>query len=497
MNKVVLSKKHFLRLIKEGKNINEMAQHPGASKKPIIMGDEGEQQLIGWDIRTNDENPEEDRLKLLFTCDLEGFKERNPNFAQIIQNELGEGVDWRIVSTLCPGEDQFSQGKKPSEPRRKDYYARKLSDDLTMSPEGGQMMDLTQKTTGVSRTESEAIRIKLYNVLRKELQENEALNNRFKMLQIPKIIISRENADRYVDPDTNNLISFGTHTSLLHRNIDTFIDSTVSILAGDEDYVGDTILTYLARQYNRINQKKIEKGESAYANWNLGRLSNIKKTGLTPVYKLNRLGFEQDDYGVITVGKFRLKGQKFNHAFTWNIEFEVKFGLLKQGENEVHMFNMYKNVMVQDSANLPMDFDVPLGKTILDVEEVYNSLMEILDKFENEILTLNPQSALERANLDQYDRENQLAFADELHEIEFTKGKLLEQIMEAMGGETTSGQVDTDIEKYDDFMTKGDKSQDDDNENPQVSLQLAKDQNGRFFVMTSDPKNPKIIAKFS
>lgn len=499
MSNINLTKKQFLQIIKESElDLDEMAQKKGSGKRPIIMGDEGEQQLVGWDIRTNEETPEEDRLKLLFTCDFEGFKERNPNFAQIIQNELGEDVDWRIVTTVCPGERQFSQGKKPSEPRRKDYFAHKITPEMGVSPEGGEMLDLTQKTTGVSRSESEKIRIKLYNILRRELQENDSLNNRFKMLQIPNIIISRANSDRYSTPDSNDLISYGTHSALLHRTVDDFIDSTVSILAGDEDYNGDTILTYIARQYNREVEGK-EYSRGPYSNWNAGRLANIKKTGLTPVYKLNRLGFSQDDYGVITVGKFRLKGEKFNQEFKWLIEFQVNFGLLKQDSEQVNMLRMFKDMRTEEIVYLPNDFQIPEGQTILDVEEVYNGLMEVLDKFENAVLTLNPQDALERANLEQYDRENELAFADELQEIETTKGDIMKKLLEAIGdNEASSDYVDPSIEKFDDFITKGkDKGEESVEGKEKVQLQLAKDQSGKYYVMTNDPDNPKIVASFN
>lgn len=490
MSNINLTKKQFLQIIKESEHdLDEMAQKKGSGKRPIIMGDEDNKQLIGWDIATNSEDPTQDRLKLLFTCDFENFKEANPNFAEVIQNELGEDVDWRIVTTVCPGERQFSQGKKPSEPRRKDYYAHKITPEMGISPEGGQMLDLTQKTTGVSRSESEKIRIKLYNILRRELQENVALNNRFKMLQIPNIIISRANSDRYREPDTNNLITYGTHSALLHRTVDDFIDSTVSILAGDEDYDGDTVLTYLARQYNKV-----------YNNWNVGRLANIKKTGLTPVYKLNRLGFSQDDYGVITVGKFRLKGERFNQEFKWVIEFQVNFGLLKQDSEQVNMLKMFKDIREDEIVYLPNDFEIPEGETILDVEEVYNGLMEVLDKLENTILTLNPQDALERANLEQYDRENELAFADELQEI--TKGDLMKKLLEAIDdNEASSDYVDKNIEKYDDFITKGkdgnSEGGEEEKDKEKVKLQLAKDQSGRYYIMTDDPNNPTIVASFN
>lgn len=502
MSNIQLTKKDFLKIIKESKlDLLEMAVKPGSGKRPIIMGDEN-QQLIGWDIATNAEDPTEDRLKLLFTCDFEGFKESNPNFAEIIQSELGEGVDWRIVTTVCPGEKQYAQGKKPSEPRRKDYFAHKITPEMGISPEGGEMLDLTQKTTGVSRSESEKIRIKLYNILRKELQENDSLNERFRVLQIPKILISRANSDRYVEPDTNRLISYGTHSALLHKTIDDFIEGTVAALAGDENYNSDALLSYIARQYNReVEGREYTRG--AYRNWDAGRLANIKKTGLTPVYKLNRLGFEQDDYGVITMSKFRLKGEQYNNEFKWTIEFQVMFGLLKKDNPQVNLLRMFKDLRVDDSTILPHDFEVPEGSTILDVEEVYNSLLEVIDKFENSILTLDPQSALERANLEQYDRDNELAFVDRgLNEEEITKGDLIKLITEAIGGnEASSDYVDTDIERFDDFITKGKSGRDgiggEEGDGERVKLQLAKDQNGKFYVMTLDQQNPKIIASFN
>ena len=134
----------------------------------------------------------------------------------------------------------------------------------------------------------------------------------------------------------------------------------------------------------------------------------------------------------------------------------------------------------------------------MDINEVYNGLIEVIDKFENEILMLDPQSALDRANLEQYDRENKLAFADELQEeIEVTKGSVLKSLFEMVNNEMSSDSVDDETEKFDDFITKGDNGKKEENIKPKVQLQLAKDQTGKFYVMTNDPENPKIVASFN
>ena len=71
------------------------------------------------------------------------------------------------------------------------------------------------------------------------------------------------------------------------------------------------------------------------------------------------------------------------------------------------------------------------------------------------------------------------------------------QIKESMGTEASSDNVKDNIEKFDDFVTKGDRDSDEEKgSDTKITLQLAKDQNNRFFVMTSDEKNPQIIARF-
>lgn len=486
MKKILLSKGQFLRAIKEQRKEKMLMEMAGKKKQAIKMGDDDNSTVVGWEIATNPEAPEEGSLKLLYTCDFEEFKAQHPNFAQIIQNEIGEGADWRFVSDKCP----------TTQPSKGSVAARPITGDLGLQPGRIDPIDITNKVTKPlepEKKESKEIKRQLSKILSEELVDNEVLNKRFKTLQIPNVEISSTNIDRYLGDNTNNLIQFGCHSALLHKNVDTFIDSTVAALSDDEDYNHTSMLTYLARQYNReVEGKEYKRGP--YKHWNLGRLGNVKKTGLTPVHKLNRLGFEQGDYGLMTASSFRLKGDKFNNSFSWVLEFQVKFGKIKPNDDEVKMLKLFKDMRINHQIEIPQDFEVPEGRTILQVPEILDSLKEILDMFENQILTLDPQEALERGNLEDYDVDNRLSFANALQESELTKGELMKNILEAINGEPSSASVDDGIEKYDDFITKSDGPEDENKQ--EIQLHLVKDQNGKFYVMSTDEYNPEIIAKF-
>jgi hypothetical protein len=387
-----ISKEKLLSLLSEGNyisDIEEMARYwtkkqPGkkvASSK--LYDNDGNH--IGYDMMVNpfSEDPDSERVQIVFTCDIEKFMEEHPDVVEKLRNDYGT---FRWSETKCPSD----------RPHRDVRVAKPLPG------EDGEPIRTVKQTakdvsTGKKIEGSTKIKTLLLKVLRNGFDDefNKVLNQR----SVPAIVLDNTKYfDRHTDMWTNEKVAFTTLSYNVYKSNEEFNQMVADRIFGEETPEMDT--QHLARRFNQI-----------YANWEAEeKKGSTEDYGVTDVYQLRKFGYvEGRENEVFLEMTFSVRGELVgDNSFAWTIMLVNKFARRKPGSSRVDgrleavEYNPGslvdgKQVAVVKNIQLEPGTQFNPENTIMDNNEIVNGLLTAINEFKQKMNSISPETVLRKA----------------------------------------------------------------------------------------------------
>jgi hypothetical protein len=387
-----ISKEKLLSLLSENNyisDIDEMAKYwtkkqPGkrvASSK--LYDNDGN--LIGYDMMVDpfSEDPDSERVQIIFTCDIQQFMEQHPDVVEKLKRDYGS---FKWSDTKCPSD----------RPHRDVRVGRPLPGE-----EGEPVSTIKQTSKDVSTGEklqgSEKIKRLFLKVLRGNITEdfNKVLNQR----SVPAIALdNRKYFDRHTDIWTNEKVAFTTLSYNVYKSNEEFNQMVADRIFGEETPEMDT--QHLARQFNQN-----------YRNWEAEeKKGSTQDYGVTDVYQLRRYGHvEGRENEVFLEMTFSVKGEMIGeNSFAWSIILVNKFARRKpessrvDGRLEPVEYNPDslvdgKQVGVVKNIQLAPGTQFSPENTIMDNPEIVRGLLTAINEFKQKVTQISPESVLRKA----------------------------------------------------------------------------------------------------
>lgn len=392
-----ISKEKLMSIILESyQEMDEMGRiwdKKTAISRPL-KDDEGN--LIGHDMMINPENPDEGRVNVIFTCDIEEFIQNHPDLVKKLKEQYGN-IKW--TTDTCPKYNPHRNTKRqylpfPGEDDRRDIVRR--------SGWTGESYSVEEK---IKRVFNPIIR----EMLSPESEQGKIFNEILAKRSIPSLNIGNPKyEDRHQDEWTNDNIRYRLLGFNLYKSAQDFLRAVVARIAGKETEQQTT--TYLARQFN-----------TGYSNWEETRKSDKKYEGKTPIFNLDAKGYNELNLDVVMKMLFEITGRKVgNNSFTWTVTMTNKFGRKRPDEYRIKNGRLepitLKDGGYLDDGRLTQTVTVQLdpnkmdeieekGGTILDDYAVTEGLRQVIENFKDMIESINPKSALKIANVRRSDVE--------------------------------------------------------------------------------------------
>ena len=387
-----ISKEKLLSLLSENNyisDIDEMAKYwtkkqPGkrvASSK--LYDNDGN--LIGYDMMVDpfSEDPDSERVQIIFTCDIQQFMEQHPDVVEKLKRDYGS---FKWSDTKCPSD----------RPHRDVRVGRPLPGE-----EGEPVSTIKQTSKDVATGEklqgSEKIKRLFLKALRSNLTEdfNKVLNQR----SVPAIALdNRKYFDRHTDLWTNEKVMFTSLSYNVYKSNEEFNQMVADRIFGEETPEMDT--QHLARQFN-LN----------YRNWEAEeKKGSTQDYGVTDVYQLRRYGHvEGRENEVFLEMTFSVRGEMIGeNSFAWSITLVNKFARRKpessrvDGRLEPVEYNPDslvdgKQVGVVKNIQLTPGTEFTPENTIMDNSEIVRGLLTAINEFKQKVTQISPESVLRKA----------------------------------------------------------------------------------------------------
>ncbi len=390
-----ISKEKLLSLLSENNyisDIDEMAKYwtkkqPGkrvASSK--LYDNDGN--LIGYDMMVDpfSEDPDSERVQIVFTCDIQQFMEQHPDVVEKLKRDYGS---FRWSDTKCPS----------------DRPHRDVRVGKPLPGEEGQPISTVKQTskdvaTGEKIMGSKKIKIKVLGLLRDNLTRSEDnFNKILNQRSVPAIELdNRKYFDRHTDTWTNEKVSFTSLSYNVYKSNEEFNQLVADRIFGEDTPEMDT--QYLARQFNQN-----------YANWEAEeKKGSTQDYGVTDVYQLRKYGHvEGRENEVFLEMTFSVKGEMIGeNSFAWSIVLVNKFARRKpessrvDGRLEAVEYNpgslvdgkqvgVVKNIQLEPGTQFTPEY------TIMDNPEIANGLMSAIKEFKQKVTQISPESVLRKA----------------------------------------------------------------------------------------------------
>jgi hypothetical protein len=388
-----ISKEKLLSLLNESNyiaDIEEMAKYwtkkqPGkkvASSK--LYDNEGNH--IGYDMMVDpfNEDPDSERVQIVFTCDIEQFMQQHPDVVEKLKKDYGS---FRWSETKCPSD----------RPHRDVRVGKPLPGE-----EGEPISTVKQTSKDVSTGQklegSKRIKTLFLKLLRSNLTEE--FNKQLSQRSVPGVELeNRKYFNRHTDIWTNEKVVFTTLSYNIYKSNEEFNQMVTDRIFGDETQQMDT--QYLARQFNQ-----------RYANWEAEeKKGSTKDFGVTDVYQLRKSGYvEGVENEVFLEMTFTVKGEMIGeNSFAWSIVLVNKFARRKPGKTYVDgrlepveynpgslvdgkQVGVVKNIQLQPGTQFTPD------NTIMDNREILNGLNTAINEFKQKIEAISPDSVLRKAS---------------------------------------------------------------------------------------------------
>ena len=399
-----ISKEKLMSVISESSSeMDEMAKYwtkkkPGKRVASSKLFD-NEDNLIGYDMMVNpfDENPDAERVQIIFTCDVQKFMEDHPDVVEKLKQDYGS---FRWANTKCPSDRPHRDVRVghplPGEEGEPISTVKQTSKDVATGEKYGVQQAI--KRGGFNKIIGEEFGLESP----KGVEFNKVLSKR----SIPAIIVDDKRfIDRTTEEWTNDKVVFRTHSFNTYATAQDFLKTVVARIGGRETKEMDT--SYLARQFNKV-----------YSNWAEDKKNQKSYEGKTDVFQLDRRGFSELNLDVSLKMIFEIVGEKIgDNSFAWTINMTNKFGRKRPDEYRIANGKL-KPITLKDGGYLDEGL-ISVTKTIqLDPNKKFDEqntimsdvavsegLRETIYDFKREIESIEPKSALKYATAQRSDIE--------------------------------------------------------------------------------------------
>jgi hypothetical protein len=370
------SKKKLLSIINEvnDMDIDEGMPHKNPISRPL-KNDNGE--LIGHDMRVNPHDEDSPRINVIFTCDINEFVQSHSELVQKLKEQYGN-IKW--TDDYCPKHRPHLKGKET----RKFY-------PLPGEEEGP---DIERKSISIqdSKTDRTNILLKLNPLLKSKL-ENDEITRHLEVCSVPPIKpTEKTHIDKHSEI-SNNSILYRTHNLCFYDTPQDFLKSVINRVKGKPAVNVNCV--YMPRQYNKV-----------YRNWDPTKKTENEWLGLTDVYKLKKLGFEENNLDVMVSMSFEIRGVKRGtNGYTWTIIFKTEYGKKLKDDPRVKNLTQDKDfVVTKEVPEDPEDERQFTNRhTVLDNPSIYFGLEEALGEMTQKLMSIDKKEALSIANIKSYE----------------------------------------------------------------------------------------------
>jgi len=240
------------------------------------------------------------------------------------------------------------------------------------------------------------------SILKKEIQEDEELNNGLKKLSLPKIIIDDPKHRNRYSTTSDSEISFQSHNINLYETQKNFIkDVAMSARLRDLSKVPEKESKPLRRLYN-----------TKYTNWSKTRFTSNSSYGKTPVFELDQGDFPNDrKFEVMVASDVKITGKSTEKneegettKWSWNITYLVEYAKKAPTDNIARKMirdgEIDKTVEVELSEPKKFDggseTDTGTNHPLTDIN-ISAGLEQVIKDFKDELLSTNPADSIRRA----------------------------------------------------------------------------------------------------
>lgn len=391
-----ITKGKLLSILSENNNmsdIDEMARfwskkQPGkrvASSK--LYDNDGN--LIGYDMMVDpfSEDPDSERVQIIFTCDIQKFMEEHPEEVERLKKDFGT---FRWNDTKCPSDRPHRDVRlgKPLPGEEGDV------EPISTIKQTSKDVATGEKLGGSKKIKTIFLKILRDNITRSEDNFNKILNQR----SVPAIALdNRKYFNRHTDQWTNDKIDFSTLSYNVYKSNEEFNQMVADRIFGEDTPEMDT--EHLARRFN-----------TRYRNWESEeKKGSTTDFGVTDVYALRKYGYKEgSENEVFMEMKFDVKGELIGSSFIWSIKLVNKFARRKPGESYIEgkaepvEFNPNslidgKEITANRSIQLDPNIQFTPENTIMDNSEIVNGLIQAIEDFKNKVKNISPETVLRKA----------------------------------------------------------------------------------------------------
>jgi hypothetical protein len=307
---------------------------------------------VGWFGR----HPETDQsVPIVFTCEWDELIEKYPDLIPKLKEKFGTV---NLVEKECLADNpRGSIDKLGIKPIPGSDEVVKVTDT--------QYKPSFDDETGSFKTTftKEKIGRTFYNILKNELEIDQEFKNALKKFSLPQIIVMNTKHRNSYSTINNEEINFESHNINLYEKQKSFVDQVMSaIRQPDPEKIEDKGNKPLRRLYNKI-----------YSNWSKTRFVTSREFGKTPVFKLDKGDFPNEQkFEVMVSSDIKIKGKAAEKndegevtKWVWTIEYLVEYA--KKSPTELAARKMIQDGEIKKSVEIelsePKKFD---GKTEID-----------------------------------------------------------------------------------------------------------------------------------
>ena len=283
---------------------------------------------VGWFGR----DTEGKSVPLIFTCEWEEVSEKHPNLVPTLKEKYGAV---NLVEKTCmndkPRGGMTAYVIKP-------YPGSDEVKEVSWTPYQ-QKFDQERGEFATTYT-TEKINKSFNTILKSQLEDDKEFNDALKKFSFPKIIVSNNEFRNRYTPYNNLEIVFQSHNINLYNTLKEFQSTiTNSLREPNPDNIPEKEPHHLRRQYNKL-----------YRNWGKTRFTRIEGFGLTPVFKLDKGDFPNNQkFEVMVSSDITVTGKatELNEnnevvKWTWEVHYKAEYAkkpptsvIAKSTENDI------------------------------------------------------------------------------------------------------------------------------------------------------------------
>lgn len=370
--------------------IVEMGLKPTAVNRPIFDEDDNK---IGFNFLVDpskgtekDPTKQGPRVAVIFSCDFENFQNQHPDLIKKLHEEFGN-IRW--VNKTCPG-----NARPRVDLDKKNMYNK--VDGYEDKDEIEKIHDIPVNRKPSEETDTEKIKRNGLNEVLRDFfgskderfgmtESGEELGKILKDKTIPPIQIdNKKNVD--ISEVDNDHVKIKTHSYYFIKDPKEFFKLIMGNTKGNGNYENVSV-GYLPKRNGA---------------WNNTKKGSKQAKGLTPVYGLNKQGYEQEDYTVFVEVELTIFGSRGESDFTWGVQMDYKIGRKVPGTSEMKRDDI--KPVSEYHINFTNDYPVTKGRMgnavkLNEDSSVMEGLMTTLNEFKTKVSDLNGKSLLSYAKV--------------------------------------------------------------------------------------------------